>query len=174
MARFRSAGAALAAAASLASCAPRPAPPAPVPPPRPAPPPPRPEPPAPPPPADWRDGPLTPGDWHYRRDGAVSLAAFGSAQGTLFVIRCEAPGAIGLARLGAAAPAMVVRTSQSERRVAASAGAGETVAALAASDPLLDQIVFSRGRFQIAVDGAPTLILPAWPEPARVIEDCRG
>ncbi len=173
MARSRLAWAAL-AAALLSSCAPRPAPPPPVPPPpRPEPPPPRPGPPAPP-PADWRDGPLSDGDWHYRRDGILSVAAFGSAQGTVFVIRCEAPGSIGLARLGAAAPAMVVRTTLSERRLAASAAAGETVAALAASDPLLDQVVFSRGRFLIAVEGAPTLVLPAWPEPARVIEDCRS
>ena len=42
------------------------------------------------------------------------------------------------------------------------------------ADPLLDQIAFSRGRFLVQAEGGPSLILPAWPEPARVIEDCRG
>jgi hypothetical protein len=35
-------------------------------------------------------------------------------------------------------------------------------------------MVFSRGRFTVEVPGAPMLVIPAWPEPARVIEDCRG
>jgi hypothetical protein len=47
-------------------------------------------------------------------------------------------------------------------------------AALAANDPLLDAMVFSRGRFSIEVTGLPRLIIPTWPEPARVIEDCRS
>jgi len=34
--------------------------------------------------------------------------------------------------------------------------------------------LFSRGRFMVHVDGLPDLILPSWPEPAHVIEDCRG
>jgi hypothetical protein len=34
--------------------------------------------------------------------------------------------------------------------------------------------VFSRGRFAVETDGLPTLVLQTWPEPARVVEDCRG
>ena len=49
--------------------------------------------------------------------------------------------------------------------IAASAGA---------RDPRLDQIAFSRGRFLVDVAGQSRLVLPAWPEVARVIEDCRG
>jgi hypothetical protein len=45
---------------------------------------------------------------------------------------------------------------------------------LQARDPLLDQIAFSRGRFTIEAPGAAMLVIPAWPEAARVIEDCRG
>jgi len=41
------------------------------------------------------------------------------------------------------------------------------------SDPLFDQLAFSRGRFLVRVEGQGDLILPAWPEPARTIEDCR-
>lgn len=44
---------------------------------------------------------------------------------------------------------------------------------LAARDPLLDQIAFSRGRFTIEVAGSAPLYLPSWPEISRVIEDCR-
>jgi len=64
---------------------------------------------------------------------------------------------------------------ESIRRPLAFAGQpSATTATLAASDPLLDEIVFSRGRFMVHVDGLPDLILPSWPEPAHVIEDCRG
>jgi hypothetical protein len=45
---------------------------------------------------------------------------------------------------------------------------------LPVSDLLLDQMAFSRGRFLVAVEGGPWLIVPAWPEFGRVIEDCRG
>jgi hypothetical protein len=45
--------------------------------------------------------------------------------------------------------------------------------ALPATDPLLDQIAFTRGRFMLAA-GTLELILPAWPEIARVVEDCRS
>jgi hypothetical protein len=38
---------------------------------------------------------------------------------------------------------------------------------------LFDQIVFSRGRFLVRVAGGGDLVLPTWPEPARLIEECR-
>ena len=47
-------------------------------------------------------------------------------------------------------------------------------AQLPAADGLLDQIAFSRGRFLVAGGGLPTLVVPAWPEFARVVEDCRA
>ena len=40
-------------------------------------------------------------------------------------------------------------------------------------DPLLDAMAFSRGRFMVEMGGAQTLVLPAWSELGRVIEDCR-
>jgi len=45
---------------------------------------------------------------------------------------------------------------------------------LSAYDPLLDALAFSRGRFAIVASGTPALVLPAWPEIARVVEDCRA
>jgi hypothetical protein len=35
-------------------------------------------------------------------------------------------------------------------------------------------MAFSRGRFLVTVEGGASLVVPAWPELARVIEDCRG
>ncbi len=158
---------------SMTACVPRAPAPAPAPPPVPAPPPPAP-PPAPPspPPADWRDAPLSPGDWSDGGGGTV--AAFGAGARPDFAVRCDGAGRISLARAGAAGRSIVIRTTFGERSLPAAGQASETVATLAASDQLLDQIAFSRGRFLVQVDGAAPLILPAWPEPARVIEECRG
>lgn len=44
---------------------------------------------------------------------------------------------------------------------------------LAASDRHLDMMAYSRGRFMLEQPGREALIVPAWPEFARVIEDCR-
>lgn len=169
--RTRSALAALAATLAVAACAPRPAPPAPVPapPPQPAPQPP-PPPPAPPPAADWRDAPLSEGDWSWGGE----VAEYRGPRAT-FGLRCERDTRILLVLAGVQAPALTVRTSYGVRRLpAAGAGPAETVAALAVADPLLDEMAFSRGRIQIAPEGGEALILPSWPEIARVIEECRG
>lgn len=161
------------AALLLASCATRPPPVAPAPAPaRLAPPVPV---PVAPPPADWRDAPLSPGDWVYGGESGDRAALYNSPQGTAFVMRCAAAGRISFARPGTAAAAMTVRTSFGERTLPVSASrTGEAVATLAASDALFDEIAFSRGRFLVQTAGAAALVLPTWPEAARVIEDCRG
>ena len=148
------------------SCAPKPAPEAERPPVRSAPlPPPTPAPPPPQPALGWEDMALTPGDWTYRAEDLT--AQYG---GGLFTLRCDpAARRISLTRAGAAGT-LTVRTSYGAR--ALSGGAGGAV--LPASDPLLDQIVFSRGRFAVEAEGQARLVLPTWPEPARVLEECRG
>ena len=169
-------GLAAALLAVFGSCAPapRPAPP-------PAPPPQRPAtvrppattPPAPPP--QWQDAPLSPCGWSHRGEGGVSAASFGLPGQASFTMRCEPGRQIVLARAGAgAAPAITVRTTSAVRSIPARAAGGSLTASVAASDPILDAIAFSRGRFTVEVAGMPTLILPAWPETARVIEDCRS
>lgn len=156
--------------AALSSCAPRPAPPAPpssqpqAQPPAPIPPPP---------PAQWVDSPLSPGDWSYRGEGASSAAIFGTAAAA-FTLRCEPGRRVTLALAGAGRSPLIIRTSYGDRSLAAEPRSGALVAALPASDGLLDQIAFSRGRFAVEAEGAGRLVLPAWPETARVIEDCRG
>lgn len=46
-------------------------------------------------------------------------------------------------------------------------------AALNATDPHLDAMMYTRGKFLISVKGGDDLIIPAWAEISRVIEDCR-
>ena len=169
------------ATAAVAACVPRtPAPPPPQQPqqqPRPA----RPAPPPPPAPrADWRDVPVTPGTWVYRAQEATTQALFGPAGGeAAFTVRCDrARRQITLSRQGTSSgSALTVRTSFAARNLPATSQ-GQAPAYLSASiapnDPFLDGIAFSRGRFTVEAAGLPMLVIPAWPEPARVVEDCRG
>lgn len=162
-----------AAVALLAACAPRPAPPT-APPPEPAPPPFE-EPPPAPPPLDWQDTPLSDGNWSYVEESGVTRATFAAEGGPRLDLQCGRDGTIRLAlSLLGGAPAIVVRTTYGERRLPASQQPPAIHATLAASDPLLDAMVFSRGRFLVQPEGGTALIVPAWPEPARVVEDCRG
>ena len=51
---------------------------------------------------------------------------------------------------------------------------GMRVAAdLAANDALLDAMAISRGRIVVSMPGMAALVMPAWPEAARAVEDCR-
>lgn len=157
-------------ALTLAACAPQRPAPAPA-----APPPPAPASPAAPPPLAWDDAPLSAGDWTFSDQGGVASAAFGTPEAAFFQLRCEPNRQVSLIRPRAlAGAALTIRTSYGERALPAAAQPAGLAATLAASDPLLDEIVFSRGRFAVESEGLPRLILPAWPEPARVIEDCRG
>jgi len=127
--------------------------------------------PAPTPSVDWIDAALSAGDWTYRQGGS---AAFGPPASPSFVIACTGA-RIRLERTGAASGAqLTIRTSSEARTLAATPTAGGLVAELAASDPLLDAIAFSRGRLATAAEGAPMVAVPAWPEIDRVIEDCRS
>ena len=171
-----------AAILSLSACVapPKPAPaPAPAPPPPPAPAPtPAPQPTY----ENWEDAPQTPGDWTYA-DGA---ATFGTPEHALFVVRCFAPQkVVHLAYLDTMSQPMTIRTEALDRTLAAMgvgtpraplAGAAHatSTAVVPADDPLLDAMAYSKGRFAVEIPGAPTLYLPAWPEVARVIEDCRS
>jgi hypothetical protein len=166
--------------AGLASCV---APPKPAPAPPSAPARPAPALAAAPPQQDWRDVPLTPGTWVWRGgQGTGSIAQFGLAgQPALFALRCDfGTRAVVFSRAGTAGPgaqAMSFTTSFGPFALAASDGGGQPPAIVAqaqARDPRLDQLAFSRGRFLVDMAGQPRLVLPAWPEVARVIEDCRG
>jgi hypothetical protein len=169
------AGAALTVLA-LGACVPRATPPAPTPAPtpRPAPLPPPPAPRPAPAPADWQTGALSPGDWRYQPSPSTPLATFQS-EGLSVTIRCQQGRAVWLGISGAQADGLVIRTSFGQRRLPAErVHLDEMVAQLPPGDPLLDQMAFSRGRFLVSIEGGPSLVVPAWPEIGRVIEDCRG
>lgn len=145
-------------------------PPAPAPAPKPAPKP------IPQPQADWRDMPITPGDWRWSMEGRQSVARFA---GDTLVLRCDLSNrTVTLSRAGSAASdvPMTVTTQSTSRPLLGTPQQGSPpsiAVAFSAGDPLLDAMAFSRGRFALETAGMPTLYVPSWPEVSRVIEDCR-
>jgi hypothetical protein len=140
--------------------------------------PPPPEQPPPPQPMSWQDMPLSEGDWSYRAEPSGSSASFGTPGAPSFVLRCErAARRVSLWRRELpSGNTMTVRTTFTARPFPLSVQSEPerfSYASLAATDPFLDGVAFSRGRFAIAVPGLPLLVVPTWPEAARVIEDCR-
>lgn len=128
---------------------------------------------------DWRDWPLTPGDWTYRRTASGGIATFGTAGASPSVtLACDRPTRrLTLVRAGAAigSTSMTIVTTSQTRTVSSRAdGFGGMIASFAATDALLDAIGYSRGRFLLQQAGLPTLVIPAYPEIERVTEDCRG
>lgn len=158
----------------LSSCvgppSPRPAAPVPVPPPA------KPSAPTAPVPAAWEDRPLTPGGWTYTQTGQVTTASFGP-NGQV-ALRCDrTTRRISIERAGASTGPITIRTSNGAVTLPATAGSGTApriTAIRAASDPVFDQIAYSRGKVAIETAGMPQLIVPPWAEVVRVIEDCRG
>ena len=163
-----------------AGCAP-PAPPPPLPQPQPQPQPvPRPVPPPPSVSQNWRDLPLSQGNWYYSAQPGSTQALFGPANSeAAFIVRCDRTRRqITLSREGVTTGnTMTVRTTETARNYPLSIQTeplNYVFATTLASDRFLDDIAFSRGRFSVEVPGTPRLLLPTWPEPARVIEDCRS
>jgi hypothetical protein len=123
---------------------------------------------------------LTPGDWVYVQDERGSIGYFGqSGQNAIVTIRCDkARQRVYLSRSGRlVAPPMVVKTSSIAKTLVA-ANTGNTPAYIAVdlspTDPILDAMAYSRGRFTVEAEGHVSLALPAWAEIGRVVEDCRS
>lgn len=169
-------GLAIALLAALGACVPQPiAPPAT---PTPVPVRPQPAPVAAPRGSDWRDWPLTPGTWTYRRDARGSLALFGMAgSDALVTLRCDLSGRqIFLSRAGSVLAPLTIRTTSTTRALAMRPTGGTppyVATTIAPNDSLLDAMGFSRGRLVVEQPGSGTLVLPAWAEIERVTEDCR-
>ena len=127
----------------------------------------------------WLDRPQTPGEWSYIDEPSESLGLFGNANPVhLLVLRCDKETRqIGIARRGDSDGdlLMLVRTETAERTLTASKvpDYGLVAANLPATDPLLDAMAITKGRFAIEVEGMEPLYIPAWAEVTRVIEDCR-
>lgn len=143
----------------------------------PPPPPPAPEPLA----GDWRDWPLSQGDWVYRTDARGSLALFGPrGADALFMIRCDkGRGRLFLSRAGEVSGSgmqMTLRASSGLQAYPANDSGGPLPYVAISVDPadfMMDRIIFSRGRFAVQTAGLQSLALPIWPEFGRVVEDCR-
>lgn len=147
--------------------------------PTPAPPPvvivqPRPAPP--PPPVDWRDALRSPGTWHWQREGALSVARYGSE----FALSCDAASRQITLRRSAVAPAalpvtgpLTITTTSSKRLLSGIPDSAAVIAQLPGNDPILDAMAFSRGRFMVETPNTAPLYLPSWSEISRVVEDCR-
>jgi len=134
-------------------------------------------------PVSWRDAPATPGTWRYSSSqstiGRSSRATFVMPDGSeAFFVACRFGDNIGLAR--------TVRTNRNLQMTIRTETASVTRlvppdpegrpfvnAVVRPSDPLLDAMALSKGRFAVEVEGLPTLYLPSWAEVSRVIEDCR-
>ena len=119
------------------------------------------------------------GTWQYSSLPAGSEARFVNTSGqTQLTIRCvRTARSVTLFTPATAAAAFIsVWTTAQTRNLPASfdPASGLLRASLAAWDPLLDAIVFSRGRVEFGVAGQPALVVPSWAEAARVVEDCRA
>lgn len=130
--------------------------------------------------ANYLDAPQTPGTWEFEDEPSEKLALFGiNPRQPIFLIRCG-DGQIALARATdrsqSETRAMSVTTETKTRQLQASPVPQRPdllAARLDPSDPLLDAMAITRGRFAVGVEGERTLYLPAWAEVTRVIEDCR-
>lgn len=130
-------------------------------------------------PTDFSIAPPLPGNWVYaaRADGSEASFLDASGRPQLFVRCIRSTRQVTLARPAtAAAPFLNIWTTSQTRNLPASYDPAtyRLSARVTAYDPVLDAIAFSRGRFAVIVSGTTALIVPAWEEPARVIEDCRA
>ena len=126
----------------------------------------------------WIDAPATPGVWRYGPNSTGSEAGFWSTGGMpLLRLSCRTASrslVLSLPDNGARQPVVTVRAETATRTLAARLSDREMTAELPATDPLLDAMALSKGRFAIETEGLPPLYLPSHAEVSRVIEDCRG
>jgi hypothetical protein len=119
------------------------------------------------------------GNWTYAAATDGSQATFANSLGTpqLWVHCTRATRRVTISKpASAAAPLLNVWTSSLTRAVPSSfnPATGRLTIDLAPYDPLLDAIATSRGRAGFTAGAEPPLVIPAWPEIAHVIEDCRA
>lgn len=130
-------------------------------------------------PFDVETAAALPGNWTWTATSDGSQAVFLNSSGMpqLWLHCARASRVVTIARpAGAAAAFLTVWTSSQSRAIPASFNptTARSTAQLSASDPLLDALAFSRGRIAVAIGAMPPVVAPAWPEIARVVEDCRS
>jgi hypothetical protein len=128
---------------------------------------------------DYATATPVPGNWIWTQVTGGSEATFmnASAMPQLTIHCTVASRRVTISRPATgAAPFLSVWTSSATRNLPSSylPATGRPTADVSAYDPFLDAMVFSRGRLAIGVSGQATLVVPAWAEAARVVEDCRA
>ena len=128
---------------------------------------------------DFANAPAATGSWGYQPAPGGSSARFlDTGAIARLTIQCtRATRRVNISQTSAAPSAtLFVWTSSLSRNLAAKfePNAMRVSAELAAMDPLLDAIAFSRGRVAVQLAGSQPLVIPASPEAARVVEDCRS
>jgi hypothetical protein len=119
------------------------------------------------------------GNWAFATQPGGSAATFtnstGMPQVTVTCVRASRQVTISRPATGVA-PFLLVWSSDKSRNLPASytPANGRLSATLGAYDALLDGMAFSRGRLGFSALNMPMLVVPAWPEVARVVEDCRA
>ena len=127
---------------------------------------------------DFNTARFAPGSWGYQSTAGGSMARFVDTTGTArLVLECTRATRRVSVSLTSTAPAasLSLWTSIASRNLPArfEANAMRVTAELPAYDALLDAIAFSRGRIAVTMPGGVPLVVPAWPEAARTVEDCR-
>lgn len=128
---------------------------------------------------DFSYSPVSPGSWVYRSIAGGSEASFVDGTGTTrMVLACgKITRLVTISRVSAApAASLTFWTSSLSRDLGArfDQRAGRVITQVGSTDALLDALAFSRGRFASMMPGSPALVLPAGPEIAHVVEDCRA
>jgi len=119
------------------------------------------------------------GSWTYAAASDGSEASFANESGAVQLsLHCtRATRRISISKPAqAAAPSMNLWTTAAARDLPAAfnPATGRLTLDLGAYDSILDSMANSRGRIGVTVGSQPPLVVPAWPEIARVIEDCRA
>ena len=119
------------------------------------------------------------GSWHYASVAGGSEATFSTPSGApQLTIRCMRGARRVQIEKPAAGPSssLWVWTSLQARNLPATfdAATGQVRAELPMLDNLLDAMASSRGRLGFTTPGVAPLVLPAWGDVARVVEDCRA
>jgi len=119
------------------------------------------------------------GAWSYSStaDGTEARFVDASANPQLILHCTRATRRVSISKPAtAAAPAINVWTSSQTRSIPTSfnPATGRLSADLQPYDALLDAMSSSRGRIGLSVGAQPALVVPPWPEIARVVEDCRA
>lgn len=127
---------------------------------------------------DYSNARAVDGNWSFAPIAGGAEATFRNSAGQpqLFLTCVRASRQVSVARPAmAAAPLLQVWTSNASRNLPATFNAAtkRLSATLAASDSLLDSMALSRGRIGVGIAGQPAVVVPAWGEISRIVEECR-